>query len=206
MLGATASLILGGLGMAANAVQAVQANKQKKEADAAAKQYAQDLKNVQEVNYMAGLQAPDIMSIQQEANARNTQMNIQAMQEMGAAGAAQAGNIVEANRQADLQAAQQQAVLEQQTQRQVLGTQQEIEGRRAGREEGIALMGLEGAQMAGLQAQNQKASSIEGMFGAAGLMIGGADQAVGLYGNKKKNNNWEWSAADNAAFNDPYAQ
>jgi hypothetical protein len=204
MLGAGASIVMGALSLGKNLADSIKANKQAKSAEAAAKQYAQDYKNIEEINYMAALQAPDISKMQQEEAARATQMSIQAMQEMGPEGAAQVGNIVEAQRQADLKTAQQQGILEQQVQQKVLGTQQQLEGKRAAREENVALMGLQGAQMAGLQAQEQKAAGIEGMFGGAGLMIGGVDQAIGLYG--KNNQNWEWSAADNAAFNDPYAQ
>lgn len=183
MLGATASLILGGLGMAANAAQAVKANKEKKAAEAAAKQYADNLKNITETNYMMGLQSPDISSLQQEANARNQQMAIQAMQEMGAAGAAQATGILESGRQADLQTAQQQAVMDQQTQQIGLQTQQGIEQRKAARQTGIEQMGLQGSQLAAYQAQNQKAASLSGLMGSVGTAISGIDGLIGLYGN-----------------------
>lgn len=182
MLGATASIVMGALGLGTSLAQTIKANKQIKSAEAAAKQYAQDYKNIEEVNYMAGLQAPDISKMQQEGAARATQMSIQAMQEMGPEGAAQVGNIIEAQRQADLQTAQQQGVLEQQVQQQVLGTQQQLEAKRAAREEDVALMGLQGAQMAGVQAQNQKAAGIEGMFSAGGQIIGGIEGLFGLYG------------------------
>lgn len=177
---------MGALGLGTSLAQTLKANKQAKSAEAAAKQYAQDYKNIEEVNYMAALQAPDISKMQQEEAARATQMSIQAMQDMGPEGAAQVGNIVEAQRQANLKTAQQQGILEQQVQQQVLGTQQQLEGKRAAREESVALMGLQGAQMAGLQAQEQKTAGIEGMFGGAGLMIGGVDQAIGLYGDKSR--------------------
>jgi hypothetical protein len=187
MLGAGASIVMGALSLGKNLADSIKANKQAKSAEAAAKQYAQDYKNIEEINYMAALQAPDISKMQQEEAARATQMSIQAMQEMGPEGAAQVGNIVEAQRQANLKTAQQQGILEQQVQQKVLGTQQQLEGKRAAREENVALMGLQGAQMAGIDAQNRKTLAVEGMFGAGEQIISGIEGLFPLYGKGKNN-------------------
>jgi hypothetical protein len=203
MLGGAAAIVMGALSLGKNLADSIKASKEAKAADDAAKQYAQDYKNIEEINYMAGLQAPDISKMQQEEAARATQMSIQAMQEMGP-NAAQVGNIVEAQRKSNLETAQKQGVLEKQVEQQALATQQQIESNRVAREEDIAAYGLEGAQAAALDAQNRKTKSVEGMFGAAALGIQGIDQLIGLYG--KNSQNWDWTAEDNSIFNDPNLQ
>jgi hypothetical protein len=185
MLGATASLVLAGLGMAGNAVQAVKASKQQKQAQDAAKQAAANLRNIEETNHMAGLQTPDVSKLAFDQQARNQAQTVQALQEMGPEGAAQASGVVGAANEAALKTSQQQALLESNTQQQILGAEQDIEERRAEREEVIGLMELEGAQTAAADAQATKQQAIGGMFDMAGLGIQGADQMIGLYGKNK---------------------
>jgi hypothetical protein len=185
MLGATASLVLAGLGMAGNAVQAVKASKQQKQAQDAAKQAAANLRNIEETNYMAGLQTPDISKLEFDQQARNQAQTVQALQEMGPEGAAQASGVVGAANEAALRTSQQQALLESNTQQQILGAEQDIEKGRVRREGAIGLMELEGAQTAAADAQATKQQAIGGMVDMAGLGIQGADEMIGLYGNRK---------------------
>lgn len=200
MLGATATLIMAGLGMAGNAVKAVRANKQQKEAQSAAKQYANDIKKVKETNYMEGLQSADISKLAFEQQSRNTAQMTQALQEMGPEGAAQATGVVSAGNEAALETAQAQGVQDMSVQNKILSTEQEIEERRANRETGVAAMGLEGAQKASADAGTRRDEAITGMFDMAGLGIQGADDLISLY-RKKKNQDF-WSAEDNAIFDE----
>jgi len=185
MLGATATLIMAGLGMAGEAINAVKANKQQKAAAAAGKKYAADIAGIEEQNKMASLQSSDISKLKNEQTAGIQAGAIQAMQEMGPEGAAQASAIVDAGNKDLLRTAELQGKQDMGVQETILGVDQYIEEGRVQREGAVAWAGLEQSRKDVDTAQANKNSAISGMFDMAGLGIEGIDKASKLYGKNK---------------------
>ena len=165
----SAGVSLAGLGM--NALQAIKANKDMKkyaaEADKNINQYAQG----RMTNYMAGLQTPDVSSLAYQQNQRAMSQGADVISQGGAESAiGGAANLVQSAQEANLQAAQQQAVMNQATQQKILGTEQDIEEEAFGRGKEAQAWKAGNAMAQQNQAAETKASAISGI--ASGLSAG----------------------------------
>jgi hypothetical protein len=182
-MAATTSLIIAGASAAASAGQAIAANKRRKEADFAAKDAAAKLRNISETDYSAGLQVPTMgYDLAQEGVQQQVATGVEALQGAGAAGVigglptlTQQSNQANLELGADLQ--------NQEYQRDLMRaqTRQQIEGRKVGREVGIATGELEGAQLAASENRQIANQAIGAGLGALQLGYGQYLEGKPLY-------------------------
>ena len=182
-MAATTSLIIAGASAAASAGQAIAANKRRKEADFAAKDAAAKLRNISETDYSAGLQVPTMgYDLAQEGVQQQVATGVEALQGAGAAGVigglptlTQQSNQANLELGADLQ--------NQEYQRDLMRaqTRQLIEGRKVGREVGIATGELEGAQLAASENRQIANQAIGAGLGALQTGYGQYLEAKPLY-------------------------
>lgn len=180
---------LAGMGM--NIAQAVKANKQQKEAAAAANAAAQSIKNIKEQNPFEATKVPTLgFELAQQGLDRSTMAALGAAQGAGAEGViGAAGNIMQARGEQELQLASQLQESEAQRDLYKASAQSEINRRKAEREGDLALSQLEGAQLASAQAQANKAAAIKGIVGGATDALGYGSELVPLYKSKKDQKN-----------------
>jgi hypothetical protein len=186
-MAATTSLIIAGASAAASAGQAIAANKRRKEADFAAKDAAAKLRGISETDYSAGLQVPTMgYDLAQEGVQQQVATGVQALQDAGAAGVigglptlTQQSNQANLELGADLQ--------NQEYQRDLMRaqTRQQIEGRKVGREVGIAAGELEGAQLAASENRQIANQAIGAGLGALQAGYGQYLEAKSLYDTQK---------------------
>ena len=187
-MAATTSLIIAGASAAASAGQAIAANKRRKEADFAAKEAAAKLRGITETDFSAGLQVPTMgYDLAQEGVQQQVATGVEALQGAGAAGVigglptlTQQSNQANLELGADLQ--------NQEYQRDLMRaqTRQQIEGRKVGREVGIATGELEGAQLAASENRQIANQAIGAGLGALQLGYGQYLEAKPLYDQQKK--------------------
>ena len=167
MAGVTSALMAAG--MAANAIQAVSAQKNKQQADFAQRDQGAKLDQLEETDFMSGMQVPtlgfDLAS--QAAMARSAEA-IQALQ--GAGTEAVLGgvpSVVQQGMQQDLQIAAGLSEAEYQNELMKAQAKQSIESRRLAREQDLASSRLQGAQLAEYTAEQNRNQAIGGMIDLA---------------------------------------
>lgn len=182
-----AGTALAGVGM--NIAQAVNANKQKKEAAGAAEQAAKAMRNIKEVNPFKAVQVPTLgFELAQQGIDRSAQAALGAAQGSGAEGVIGAtSNLMQGVGNAELDLAAQAGDMAYQRDRDQATAESGIEERRAEREAGIETMKLMGAQQASSDAQTQKNQAIAGAIGGFGSALDYGSQLVPLYKQKKNN-------------------
>lgn len=186
----TAVVALGGLGLSAS--QYAQANKKQKEAQKAAQQFTNELKNISRINNYKALGVPTLgYDLAKESQAQSTVASLDALKSMGAEGAGLVPRVQQQNLEQDLALA---AKMEQAQNRRdmlVMQEQSAIDKEKTDRDAGILEAQASGAQQAAADAQTQKTKAIEGMVGSAvaglgaikprGVVnTGGADATAGL--------------------------
>ena len=184
MAGVTTALMAAG--MAANAIQMVDQQKKKQEADFEAKNQAAKLGQLQETDYMAGMQVPtlgfDLAS--QAAMARSAEA-IQALQ--GAGTEAVLGgvpSVVQQGMQQDLNIAAGLSEAEYQNELMKAQAKQGIETRRLAREQDLAESRLQGSQLASFSAAQNRNQAIGGMINLAAQGAAMYDANQSLYGSQ----------------------
>lgn len=164
--------ILGGLSAVASGISAIQNFQQAKQADKAAEAFGKQLEGIKETNVFAALQAPDISSLSAQRTAQQTAGATQAVQGMGAEGAAQIANIYQAGREADAQTAQQQAQLNLNVESMKKQAEQDVQYRNIQAQRDLATARLEGAQTAAAQSKMNAQQGIQGLVGGLGMAVG----------------------------------
>ncbi len=182
-MSATTSLIIAGASAAAKGVQAIAANKRRKEAEFSAKDAAAKLRGISETDYSAGLQVPTMgYDLAQEGVQQQVATGVEALQGAGAAGVigglptlTQQSNQANLELGADLQ--------NQEYQRDLMRaqTRQQIEGRKNEREYDIAAGELMGAQTASSENRQIVNQSVGDMFGSLSAGYGEYLQGKPLY-------------------------
>lgn len=191
MAAATTTIVaLGGLGL--SAAQYAQANKKQKEAQKAAQQFTNELKNISRINNYKALGVPTLgYDLAKESQAQSTVASLDALKSMGAEGAGLVPRVQQQNLEQDLALA---AKMEQAQNRRdmlVMQEQSAIDKEITDRNADILTAQATGAQQAAADAQTQKTKAIEGMVGSAvaglgainprGVVnTGGADATAGL--------------------------
>lgn len=168
-------------GLALSAGQMVKANKDKQQADSAAKLAAATIKNTTQENAFEALQAPDVKSLAEQSNLQAQANTVNALQDMGPEGAAQIVKTDEAAREANLQAAEDQAKIIYQRDLSEASAQQGINSQQYQTEMAMEQSRLEGAQAASAQAEMNKNAAIAGMFGSAGQAVTAGGNAISDY-------------------------
>lgn len=164
--------ILGGLSAVASGISAIQNFQQAKQADRAAQAFADNLKGMLEVDKMAALQAPDLAALSSQQTAQQTASATQAVQGMGAEGAAQIANIYQAGQQAEAQTAQQQAALNLDVEAMKAQAAQNVEFRNLERQREFEAMRLMGAQERAAEKRLAGQQAIGGLIGGIGMAAG----------------------------------
>lgn len=184
-MAAVTSTIMAVGGLALSAGQMVKANKDKQAAQSAAALAASTIKNTTQQNSFKALQAPDVSSLSEQSNLQSQAQTVQALQDMGPAGAAQIANVGQGTRMANLEAAQAQGQVNFQRDAMQAQAQQEINRDQYLTETNLEMARLEGAQNMEQQADINRNAAITGMFGAAGGIATGLGDAIPLYREKK---------------------
>lgn len=159
MAAITSTLVsLAGVGL--SVAKTVQGQQQAQAANAAAEAAAATMSGQQATNEMAALQTPDVSSLAFQEAQGQIKMQVQALQGMGAEGAASVGRITEAGRRSGLKAAQAQGIVQQATQEKILKGEQEKEDANLAMRRQEATMQLEGARAAEAAGKEQMAEGI----------------------------------------------
>lgn len=182
-----AGTALAGMGM--NIGQAVKANKQAKAAAGAADAAAKQIASIKETNPFSKVQVPTLgFDRVREGLDRTTVAALGAAQGAGAEGViGAASNIVQAQKDQELELAAQAGEMGMQRDLYEASAQEGINQRQADREEWLGTMKLQGAQEAKADAESRKAEAIAGAVGSFGSALGYGDQLVPLYKQKKDN-------------------
>ena len=163
--------ILGGATALASGISAIVNFQQAKTDSKAAEAAANRLMGMQEVDKMAALQTPDLASLARQQTAQQTAGATQAVQGMGAEGAAQIANIYQAGREAEAQTSQQQAQLNLDVEAMKAQAAQNVEFRNLERKREIEMARLAGAQQSAADKRAAGMAGIEGAFAGAGIAI-----------------------------------
>lgn len=164
--------ILGGLSAVASGISAIQNFQQAKQAQRAANMFGKQLEGIKETNVFAGLQAPDVSSLQAQQIAQQTAGATQAVQGMGTAGAAQIANIYQAGLQQTAENMQRQAEINYQTEMAKRQAEQNVQFRNVERERGLVGMRLAGAQERAAEKRLAGQQAIGGIVGGLGMAAG----------------------------------
>jgi len=189
----SAGVSLAGIGL--NVAQTIKSSRDAKkfasEADSRINQYSQG----RMTDYMAGLQAPDIMSMASDNIRANTAEGLNVLQGQDAGSAiGGAANLVQAGNRASIEAAQEQAMLNQQTQEKRLASKQGIEEEAFGRQKEAEAFRAGNAVSQQNQAMAARDSAMAGIASGLSAGLGSVssmfDPATGMYlGKKKKSSN-----------------
>lgn len=163
--------ILGGATALASGISAIVNFQQAKTDSKAAEAAANRLMGMQEVDKMAALQTPDLASLARQQTAQQTAGATQAVQGMGAEGAAQIANIYQAGREAEAQTSQQQAQLNLDVEAMKAQAAQNVEFRNLERKREIEMARLAGAQQSAADKRAAGMAGIEGAFAGAGMAV-----------------------------------
>lgn len=165
-------------------VSAIQGNQKVKAASNAASSYANQLKNLKEQNPYAAIQATDIMSLAADRNAQAQSQSVDALQGMGSEGAGQVTALNNAVQKSNLQAAQDQAMLNFQRDSAEAEAGLKISERAFNKDSDLLKSQITGAQTAAAAGETQKNEGIQGVFsGAAGAI--GSTAGVDTFDYKK---------------------
>lgn len=180
----SAGVALAGMGM--SIAKAVKANKQEKEAAAAADAAAKQIAKIKEQNAFENVGVPTLgFDLAQQGLDRSTAAALGAAQGAGAEGVlGAAGNIMAVRNEQELQLAA--GLQEQEMQRDLYkaSAQSDINQRQADREETLNTLKLTGAQSAKAVAEARKAAAISEAIGSAGTALGYGAEAIDLYNGK----------------------
>lgn len=163
--------ILGGATALASGISAIVNFQQAKTDSKAAEAAANRLMGMQEVDKMAALQTPDLASLARQQTAQQTAGATQAVQGMGAEGAAQIANIYQAGREAEAQTTKDQAALNLDVEAMKAQAAQNVEFRNLERKREIETARLAGAQQSAADKRAAGMSGIEGAFAGAGMAV-----------------------------------
>lgn len=190
-------LITGFLGAGANALQAIQSQKQMKFAAQARSQAIEQLKGIKEFNPFKQVQVPTLgFNLAQQSKAQGTAQALQSLQGAGAEGViGGVGNVVQAGNEQDLQLAAQ--AQDAQFKRDAMQAEAEsgIQSRKAERDFSLGAYELSNAQAMKDAAQQNRNKAIAGIFGTLGA------GALGAYKDSKfyKKTNEDLSGEDKDA-------
>lgn len=163
--------ILGGATALASGISAIVNFQQAKTDSKAAEAAANRLMGMQEVDKMAALQTPDLASLARQQTAQQTAGATQAVQGMGAEGAAQIANIYQAGREAEAQTTKDQAALNLDVEAMKAQAAQNVEFRNLERKREIEMARLAGAQQSAADKRAAGMAGIEGAFAGAGMAV-----------------------------------
>jgi hypothetical protein len=176
---------VGLLGAGLNTYQAIQSQKQMKQAAQAKSQAQQQLRNIKEFNAFKAVQVPTLgFNLAQESKAQGMAQGVEALKGMGAEGAGNVVGLVQAGFGQDLALAAQ--AQEAQFKRDAMQAEAEqgIQQRQAERDFAIGAYDLQTAQEQQNAAQANRNQAIEGIFTSLGSAALGAYQGSDLYKNK----------------------
>ena len=179
-MAAVTGVITAVAGLGLSAYKMYEANEDKKDADAAAKTAAQNIRNIEEKNEFESLQAPDVSRLAYEQNAQNTATGVAALQGMGPEGAAQIARLDQVARAGNLSAAESQAKINYQRDYADASNKAGIEQRRALREGDMEAAALAGAQIASSDAEAKKLAATGELVQGAGNLATGIGDATSL--------------------------
>jgi hypothetical protein len=179
-MAAVTGVITAVAGLGLSAYQMYEQSEAQKSAEAAADAAKNRLEKIEERNVMEEVQTPDISSLAFERIAQAEAQGLETLKGMGVEGAHQVTGMVEKGRQAGLQVAEKQAILEAQTDFQKAQVAQQIEGRRVDTERAIAYGELEGAQQAAADAEMGKQQATMNLVSGVGDLATGIGQATSL--------------------------
>jgi hypothetical protein len=184
-------LITGFLGAGANALQAIQSQKQMKFAAQARSQAIEQLKGIKEFNPYKAVQVPTLgFNLAQQSKAQAMQQGVNALQGAGAAGViGGASNLVQAGFQQDLNLASGLGELEYQRNRDEAEAQQAINKNEADRKFELGAYELSDAQDMKYSAQQNRNKAIAGIFGSLGAGALGAYKDSKFYKPQNTDNN-----------------
>ena len=176
-----AGTALAGLGMSVG--QAVKAQKDKNNAQAAAKQAAGAIRDMKEMNAYEDLQVPTLgFELAQQGLDKSVVSALQSTQGAGAEGViGGVGRINEAANAQELNLAAQANDAEFNRDKLVAGAQQDINSNKFKQLSDLEISRLNGAQQEAYYAEMRKQQAIEGAFGSATSALGFANDAVPLY-------------------------
>jgi hypothetical protein len=187
-MAAVTTVITAVAGLGLSAYKMYEANEDQKDADAAAKQAANKIRNIEETNAFDALQAPDVSRLAYEQNAANTAGNVEALRGMGAEGAAQIAKVEQVAKENNLKTAESQAKINYQRDFGAATNAAGIEKRRAEREGTLEMEMVQGAgnlatgigDATSLEAQAQRADGGSEFQTVDGLGGGSGDGLTGM--------------------------
>lgn len=190
-MAAVTSAIAAGVSLAGVGLNVAQLTKQQraaKDAANAATSAANAIANIKEQNAFKSVQVPTLgYDLAQQGFDRAAQSALSASQGAGAEGViGGVGQIMQAQSEQELNLAAQLDQSKYARDTAEATAQNAINQRAATRMEDLETMRLQGAQGAAAAAQTAKQKAIEGIFGSGISALKYADQAIGLYGNGKK--------------------
>lgn len=176
-----AGVSLAGMGM--SAAQAINAKKQAKEAENAAKAAANDIMGLKEQNPFTALQVPTLgTELAQQGLDRAAQNALQVSQGAGAEGViGGVGQITQGMGANELDLAAQANDLAYKRDVNQATAQTDINKRQVERQSDLLNERLKGSQLARANAINNKNKAIQNIFGSGLDALGYADESVGLY-------------------------
>lgn len=177
--------VLGVVGAGLSTVQAIQAQKAMKQAAQAKSQAQQQLKNIKEFNPFTAVQTPTLgFNLAQQSQAQNMAQGVNALQGMGAEGAGNVANLVQANNQAALNLAAQAQEAQFKRDAMQAEAQQKINENQAERDFAIYGNDFQIAKNQEDAAKQARNSAIEGAVGSLGSAALGAYEGSALYKSK----------------------
>lgn len=180
-----AGTALAGMGMSVG--QAVKAQKDKNNAQAAATQAAAAIRDMKQTNAYEGLQVPTLgFELAQQGLDKSVVAALQTAQGAGAEGViGGVGRINEAANAQELALAAEANKAEFDRDKLIAGAQQDIYDTKFEQLSDLELSRLTGAQLEAYNAQLRRNKAIEGAIGSAGSALGFANEAVPLYMKQK---------------------
>ncbi len=177
--------ILGGATALISGISAIVNFQQAKEDSKKAEAAANRLMGAQEVDKMAALQTQDLASLARQQTAQQTAGATQAVQGMGAEGAAQIANIYQAGREAEAQTTKDQAALNLDVEAMKAQAAQNVEFRNLERRREGEMLELTGSRLAEANRRAAGMAGIEGAFAGVGMLAQGLIGESDPYGGNK---------------------
>jgi hypothetical protein len=160
--------IIGGLSAVASGISAVQNMNAAKRANESAKNFTNQLMNLQEQNAYRGLSVPNLSSLGYDQAAQTNAASIGAIQGMGPEGAAQVANINKSVMDQQAQITQDQAALMYDRDLSVAQAQQGINERQALRQGNALSSQATGAGLAAANSRENANAALTGVFSSLG--------------------------------------
>lgn len=186
-------------------ISAIQGNQKAKAASNAASAYTKQLKDLKEQNPYASVQTTDIMSLAADRNAQAQSQSVDALQGMGTEGAGQVTALNNAVQKSNLQASQDQAMLNFQRDSAEAEAGLKISERAFNKDSDLLRSQITGAQTAAAAGETQKNKGIQGAFtGASNAIISAAANSNKDYKNGGKDEDLENARAGLESYNNLY--